>query len=342
VGAPALVLAVGTALAASRTAPTPELGVSTTLVSGTVAPGAAIGTLYGPLAFGGVASPRLRLGVSGALVQPLGDRGRLSARWGVFRDQALCDTCADGAPPGWLGDELVGTTDLQLDASTDLPMDGGAALRVALGLTAPASRDGFLCNPLLGAPSAAAAFLLPTGEGQLVVGARLTRPVYGFRAVPVGRCAPALSDATVDTLAGTASATPWVQSWWGVQNPVLLLTTTATWLDPHALIGGVDDRLTTALQVGLVAERDAQDPAVRVDTLAGSFTMPASREPARVSVPWAARVGFEVTPATEVALSLSNALPAVLADPGGTLRALPSRTAVTLGLTGRPRRSEPR
>lgn len=334
-------LVAGTAGAASRPAPTPELSLSTTVVSGTVAPGVAIGTLYAPLELGGAASPRLRVGVSGAFVQPLGPRGRMSARWGVFRDQALCDTCRDGAP-GWLGDELVGTTDLQVDASTDLPMTGEAALRVGGGLTLPASRDGFACNPLLGAPAVAASLLLPTGRGQLVLGSRITRPVFGFRAVPVGRCAPPLADATVPTLAGSVTATPWVEQWWGVQNPVLLLSATATWLDPHTLFGPVDHRLTTALQAGVSAQRDAVDPAVVVDTLAGSFSMPASREPARVSVPWAARVGWELTPSTELSLSLSNALPAVLADPGGTLRALPSRTAVTVGLTGRPRRPEDR
>jgi hypothetical protein len=258
----------------------------------------------------------------------------------VFREQHLCDTCG-GDPSddvGYSGNELLGSTDLDVRASTDLTLKGDALVRLGAIAVLPASRDALVCNPMYGSPGASAALVLPAGGTTLTFGTSAQFPIYRYDAAPVGKCSPPLEgDGTVDSLAGPVEPTPYApEEMWGAQNPALLLSGSLAWSNPHALFPGVTDKLSTGISIGVDAQRDRRDAATTVDTLGADATVAASREPMTLGLPWSLTAGWELGAHTGLVFGLSNRVPSVLADPGGMLRVLPATTAVTVAFTARP------
>jgi len=316
----------------------PEIITAATFVSGPAAPGAEVDTLAGSADLGGAWNPTLRLGVTGSVKADLGDKSCASARWGVFHDQAWCDTCDEDRDVGWWGSEVLGSTDLDLRASTGLALYSDTVLRVGAIGVLPASRHAFVCNPFYGSPGVSAAWVQPASASTVTVGTSLQRPLYRYDAVPVGQCSPPLNgSATVASAAGPVTPTPWEgEGQFAFQNPALLWSSSATWSDPLALLPGVSDQWSSSLSAGVEVERDRLSDAVVVETLAGPVTVPASREPPRVGLPWSLAVGWSFTDHTGLVFSLSNRVPAVLASPGSTLRVMPATTAMSLGFVARP------
>jgi hypothetical protein len=338
-----------------------QVNVSTTLVPGLSAPAAEVPTLTGSASAPSVFDPRLRLGVSAAVQAPLPGGTVAWASWGVWRDQTFCDVCEDGQGPGWLGSELLGSTDATVAVQRRFwlgeppkadPADDTdatvAALQPGRARTAipwlilradavlPASRDALACNPMLGAPGAGAIFGLPAGASTVQVSVSGSRPVYRYAAAPVGRCAPPLQgDATVRTLTGEVQPTPWAGERWGAQNPTLSGNAALTWAQPHALIPGAPQRLFTTMSLGLAYSRVAPDPATTVDALTGAVAVREASNPVRTAIPWSVQAGWSVTPRLDLWTALSNRLPTLSADPGGTLRAQPAQTAITAALAAR-------
>lgn len=330
-------IAAGGGLSAARAAPvTVEWSAATSFVPYLHAPGTAVDTLSGAWTTDGVFDPRLRFGLSARLVAELGDRDVLTAGWGVFRDQALCDTCAGGAGPGWLGSELLGSTDLIVRLAHEEPLQDGAALKGIADVVLPASRDALWCNPMVAAPGLGASFALPVGDSTVGLGVSGRRPFYLHRAAPIGLCSPELAgDSGVVALTGPVVPTPYDGSWFGAANPTFTGAATVGWTDPHFAFAGAPKRLHSELSTGMQLERRAADETVTVRALTGTVTVPAAYRPVRVLVPWAVSLGWDLTDATLIELSAGNRTPAVLADPGGTFRALPATTSFSAALRGR-------
>lgn len=306
------------------------LTAAATGVVGPVAAGTSVDTLTGTTSTGATVNPSLRFGLHGQVGGGLGERGDWGASWGLFRDQAFCDTCADGQAPARAGRELVSSTDLSLTAGHRFAL-GDAGLRLAADAALPASRDALICDPMIAAPGASATLTGPLGGGALSLRARAARPIYAFDAAPVGRCARPLVDGPVDTLAGPVSPTGWDGTRSGPANPSLSAGLSLAWTDPHALLAD-PGRLSSAVQIGIDASRHAGDRAVAVDTLTGPVGVDAARRPVVATVPWSLSAGWRATDAVSLSLALSNRVPGVMADPGATLRALPATTAATLSL----------
>lgn len=313
---------------------TPELTLSSSaaVTPGVSAPGVAVPTLAGVVAFDAVRGPSFRAGVAAAGGVRWGDADRVTARWGLWRDQRLCDTCRDGDGPVGVGPDLLGSTDLDASYVHAEPLGGAGELWLAGLLTLPASRDALACNPFVAAPGAGATFRLALGGSTLAVGASARRPVYTHGSAPVGAC-DAGEVPAVATLGGTAAARPWSGERWGAANPVLSTAASFAWSDLEDALGGIDPRFTTSLTLAVLGTRDGVAPPVAVPTLAGDVTVPAAREPVALQIPWSLGAGWRFGRATALSASLSNALPALLADPGGTFRAQPASTQVGLSLS---------
>ena len=299
------------------------------MVSGPTSTSAEAPTLTGPVPVDGVWNPRLRAGVSWFATLPLGKHLDATAIYGIWRDQALCDTCDGGAGPGATGRELLGSSDLTVSMGRQIAV-GEGSLRLAATAVLPASRDALLCNPLLGAPGVSALFSQPVGRSTLQTSARVARPFYVYRAAPVGRCEPPLrGQAQVQTLTGSVAPTPWNSQRTAGPNPSLSGALRVQWFDPLRVWSKAPESLATGLMVGLEGQRNRVDPEVRVDTLTGDEVVPRSTRPITASIPWSLSVGAHVSARATLQLRLANRLPTWLADPGGTLRALPARTAVS-------------
>ncbi|MEZ4238802.1 MAG: hypothetical protein R3F59_22145 [Myxococcota bacterium] len=335
-----------------------QLTAATTFVPGLHAGAAEVPTLSGAASAPPVWDPRLRVGLQGALQATLPHDTALVATWAVWRDQAFCDVCGDGAGPGWLGSELLGSSDATValqrrfwlgdppaGAATDaadLALQPGRAtarvpwLSLRVDAVLPASRDALVCNPLVAAPGAGATFGLPAGRSTVQLGVSGSRPVYANRAAPVGRCAPPLQgQAAVPTLTGAVAPTPWDGARWGSPNTTLSGSASVAWVDPQALLPGAPERLFTSVAAGLAYSRAAADPAAEVAALSGAVAVDASANPVRVAVPWSVQAGWSATERLDLSLGLANRLPVLLADPGGALRAQPARTSVTAALAAR-------
>jgi hypothetical protein len=324
-----------------------EVVGSSTLVPTLWAPGATTETLTGSVEHGGVFDPSLRFGLFGTVVASLPASSSLVASYGVWREQTFCDVCEDGQGPGSLGSELLGSTDLTValvhaEPLGEAPEDGGAsgvlrdrgrssaALVLRADVVLPASRDALSCNVMYGAPGLGATFRLPVGGSTVGVGVSARRPFYRYDAAPVGRCAPPLRGTdTVETLTGAVSPTPWNGDWFGASNPSLSGSATVSWAQVHAVVPRAPTRLRSSMSLGLAFQRYPVDPPVVVDTLTGPVTIAPSSRPLRTQVPWSLEGGYGLTDSLDLTLSLSNRVPFVLADPGGTFRALPASTAVT-------------
>lgn len=316
---------------AARAEPSIDVTFANTVVAGSSSPPAFSDTLTGTVPVGGMFNPRLRLGLSAALRIPIGERGDLGAQWGLWRDQAFCDTCEGGGGPGVLGDELLGSTDLTLSGGHRLDV-GESALRLGVLAVLPASKDALWCNPLVGAPGITAALTVPAGGTALRASARASRPFYLHNAAPVGICSA--SDDRVQTLTGAVSPTPWDGGRTTGANPTFTGSVGAAWVNPHALWKDAPAAWSTRISVGLDGRRDPVDPAAQVATLTGVVDVPPPRRPLTGGVSWSIGSGWAVSEALGLDLALSDRLPAWIADPGGAFRATPARTAITLSATG--------
>lgn len=330
-----------------------EVVGATTFVPTLWAPQASTPTLTGPITHGGVFNPSFRFGLSGTVIASLPASSGVAASWGLWRDQALCDTCDGGRGPGALGSELLGSTDLTLSFFHVEGLSGdesGNDPQALLGVRSrtkpmlvlradvvlPASRDALFCNTMYAAPGLGATFRLPVGGSTVSVGVSARRPFYRHDAAPVGLCAPALrGSGTVQTLTGPVEPTPWNGTWFGASNPSLSGAAVASWAQVHAVVPRAPTRLRTGLSLGLSYQRFPVDPAVRVQTLTGAVDLDTSNRPLRVAVPWSIEAGWGLTSSLDLTMSLSNRVPTVLADPGGTLRAMPASTALTVQAAAR-------
>lgn len=294
-----------------------RVDLSTTFVSGPVTPEAW--------------NPMLRIGLGGSIGAQV-DRFDFRGSWGLYRDQAGCDTCGDGKGPGAVGRELLGSTDLSLTFGHRTTVKD-ATFRVAFDLVLPASRDALVCNPMYGAPGVSASLFVPVDAGAVRLSARASRPLYRYDSVPVGLCSPRLADPLTDTLTGPVAPTPWGGIRPGMANPSATGGLAATWLDPHALLLDAE-RLFTGVSVGIDASRQVAADPVTVRTETGPVRLDGARSPVVAAFPWSLTAGVSVSDYTDLSLSVSDRVPALLTDPGGTLRALPGRTAITLTLSG--------
>lgn len=323
-------LAVGAAVAQAAT---PDLTVSSSVAvtPGASSPAVTVAALGPDPRIDAAWSPALRAGLAATAGWSWTARDRVTARWGVWRDQRLCDRCEDLGPVG-VGPQLLGSTDLDLSARHLFALGDVGFLSAAATLTLPASRDALVCNVLLAAPGAGAAIDLPVRGAAVTVSVAARRPIWLQGAAPVGGCTT--GDAPdVRSLAGPVAPTPWAGQRWGSANPVLSASTSLALRELEDLVPGVDRHLTSWLSASLAVARDGSSAPVSVPVSGPDPTVADSREPARVSVPWTLSAGWAFDRATSLTASLSNALPAVLADPGGTLRALPATTTVGLTLT---------
>lgn len=295
--------------AAAPAEPVGSVDLGTTFVSGPVTPGAW--------------NPSLRMGL-GATAGVRADRTDLRVSWSVYRDQAFCDTCG-------VGRELLGSSDLQGSVGRRFDL-GPASLRVATDLVLPASRDAFACNPFHGAPGVSATVSVPVSASTIRASGRAARPFYRYDAVPVGLCEPPLDGVAVDTLSGPAAPTPWGGARPGSPNPTATGALALAWADPHALL--FDGRLTSGLSLGVDASRQASPDAVSVTTASGTVRLDDGAAPFVVGFPWSISAGVAAAAHLDLSLALSDRVPALLADPGGTLRATPGRTALTFTVSG--------
>lgn len=304
---------------------------SISFVSGPTSPSAEADTLTGSVPVSAFWNPRLRAGVSAQVWVPLGDKWQFAASYGVFRDQRLCDTCADGAGPGYLGDELLGSTDLNLSLTRIVSIGKGQLTLTGIAVL-PASKDALRCNPMFGVPGVAVGFAQPIRKSVLSASARATRPLYRYSSAPVGRCAPELQgESAVSTLTGMAEPTPWDGTRFTGANPTLTGGLSVVWRNPHAAVWeGAPKVLTSGLSVGIDAQRSADEGATTVPTTTGRVDLNRAFRPLVASVPWSVAVGIRPSPLLELQLQLANRVPTLLADPGGTFLALPSRTTVAI------------
>jgi hypothetical protein len=306
-----------------------EVTTSASVVPGTTSEAVAVQTLSGSVPIGPQSAPTFRFGLGALVNQDLSKTTSVTASWGLYRVQALCDTCAADDGPGWVGQHLVQSTDLGVDVVHTVPLGEDANLLLGAGTVLPASRAALACNPMYAAPGASAKFVLPVREGSSValsVGAR--RPIYQYDAAPVGLCSRALEGSgTVDTLGGPVEPTPWDGGRFASANPILTGSSSVKWIDPLALVVP-SEHLSTSLALGLQFSRAPAHPSAEVEALTGPVAVDPASNPVRTAVPWSAEVGWAFDERWSTSLSVSNRLPTLLADPGGTFRALPATTAI--------------
>ncbi|MEQ1568776.1 MAG: hypothetical protein ABMA64_24265, partial [Myxococcota bacterium] len=242
---------------ASASAIDVDLTASTTVVPGTRSEAVEVETLSGSVPIGAESDPTFRFGL-GALVRgSVAEHTTVSSSWGLYRVQPLCDTCASGAGPGWVGPELVRSTDLTVRVAHTVSLGEEIGLLLDAGAVLPASRAALACNPMYGAPGAGVTFQLPIGASSISAGVSARRPLYRFDAAPIGRCASPLRDGTVDTLTGRVEPSPWSGERYGSPNPILTGAGTLRWADPHALLVPAA-HWTTAVSTGPVREDTAR------------------------------------------------------------------------------------
>lgn len=289
--------------------------------------------------------------------------------WGVSRTVQGCDVCdnpttAGGADARYQPLRALHSDDLTVSLSRALGGGGGQQqlnplLATTLGATAgdedtdspssgplsflranvrtdvvlPASRDALVCNPFYGAVGVGTVLSVAAGSSMVSASGSARRSFFRNDAVPVGLpgCAQPL-DTSVSTLAGPVDPTPWDGSRSAGANALGAASTRLAWQNFHRMLGEgkVAAALSTQASVGLNGSVRRQSDATSVDTLAGAVGVEAGRHPWTTQVPMSLTAGWNVSRPLTVALTVSNAVPGMLTDPGATFRNLPSQTAATL------------
>ncbi len=323
--------------AALAAGPDVAVSASTTLVSGPV--NAGTDNASGEEAAGRTWNPALQFGLASTLVQPLSEHVRLAARWGVRRDQRVCDTCtdADGLRPGNGGGlQAIDSEDLSLTLSHGhVASSGPVTWTSSLLAVVPASRDAFVCNPFYGALGATAGGNTELGAARVGLNASARRDLYRFAAAPVGltACSRGLVGTPTQAATGAVSPQPWDGTRFAGTNPAWSTAMRASLANPHGWIGG-PDWLTTHLSGGVGAVQRRSDGETVVQTLTGSLSIAPAANPWLARVPLSAGIGV-TTERVDLWLTANNSLPGLMTDSRATLSALPATTATTLSATGR-------
>lgn len=279
-----------------------------------------------------------------------------TAAWGVSRTQTVCDTCGDpttveGADARVQPLRALDSDDLFLSIGAPLgrqkqadaqqaaaqglqpgqAVTGNGVVQVRLRADAvlPASRDAFVCNPFYGAVGAGTSLSVAAGGSGVSVSGSVRRSFFQYDAVPVGRPGCSRSADPVPTLAGPVLPTPWEASRFTTPNALGAVATSVTWTNPHRLFTDSTTFFTNAA-IGLHATRRRSPSATVVDTLSGPVRVADGRSPWTTRIPASLTAGWNLSRPVSVALTVSNALPGVLTDPGASVRMLPSTTAATL------------
>jgi hypothetical protein len=327
---------------------------ATGFVSGTWNDGASGESLSGDYDTDPVYNPALRFSLTAGAARVISDAVTASASWTVSRDQIFCDTCeaeggydpgTGGATGAWPVE--AGDLQLRLDHRSLASLDrAGIQLIGALTGALPASRDAFVCNPFYGAAGAQLGLARASSQGELVqLRAAGSRSFFAHANPPLDHagCSPELTDYDgTQTLSGTVEPSdPWEGSVAGFGNADWSVSSGLLLWNPHAAIvrlaGALDDswfeqRLITTLSLGVSGRRTGADDAATVETLDGEVTVAAAENPMRWSYPVAAGIGVAATEQTSASLTISNAVPRLLTDPGAYYRALPARSSLTLSI----------
>ena len=290
-------------------------------ITGTTGPIASDGSAFNPTLQFGV---RPRVGVRNG-------RWSGSAAWAVRRTSTFCDTCGGDFRSGSL--RAVDSDDLLLMGGPRLGSDE-RSVAIRGDVVLPASRDAFVCNPFYGAVGVGTTLSVAAGRSVVSASGSARRSFFRYDAVPVGRkgCSRPL-DAPVETLSGAVDPTPWLGARYTTPNTVGAANLFLSWQNPHRLIRD-GEVLFTTLSLGVNGQVRSRADATMVDTLAGPVAIDDARVPWVASLPASATVGWNATDHLSAALMLSNAVPAVLTDPGATFRNLPATTALTFTLDG--------
>jgi hypothetical protein len=320
----------------------------------------------GPVAADGSAfNPGAQLAVRPRVVVSDGP-WTLMGFWGVSRTLQGCDVCDDPTTAGGTDARYqplraLDSDDLTVSIARSLGGGGGQQqlnplLATTLGATSgeeegprsgplsslranlrtdvvlPASRDALVCNPFYGAVGVGTVLSVAAGRTMVSASGSARRSFFRYDAVPVGLpgCAQPL-DAPVDTLAGAVDPTPWQGARSAGANALGAASTRLAWQNLHRLLGEgkVATALTTQASIGLNTSVRRQADATSVDTLAGPVDVEAGRHPWTTQVPMSLTAGWNVSRPLTLALTVSNAVPGMLTDPGATFRNLPSQTAAT-------------
>jgi len=286
--------------------------------------------------------------------------------WGVSRTFQGCDVCDDattagGADARYQPLRAFDSDDLTVSIARSIGGGGRNNLLLAtpLGATAgddeeptpsrtgplsslqanlrtdvvlPASRDALVCNPFYGAVGVGTVLSVAAGRSMVSASGSARRSFFRHDAAPVGLPGCAVDVDPVDTLAGPVDPTPWEGSRSANANALGAASTRLAWMNVHRLLLGeskVAAALTTQATLGLNASVRRQADATTVDTLAGPVEVEAGRHPWTTTVPFSLTAGWNVSRPLTLAMTVSNAVPGVLTDPGATFRNLPSRTAAT-------------
>ncbi len=286
--------------------------------------------------------------------------------WGLSRTVQTCDVCDDATTAGGAdaryqplraidSDDLtvslsralggggnnqqvnpllattLGATTGQDDATTRSGPLSSLRASVRGDLVLPASRDALVCNPFYGAVGVGTVVSVAAGRSMVSASGSARRSFFQYDAVPVGLPGCAQPVDAVDTLAGPVLPTPWQGTTSGNANALGATSARLAWMNWHRLLGEgkVASALTTQATVGLNASVRRQADAATVDTLAGPVDVPAGRTPWTTQVPMSLTTGWNVSRPLTLALTVSNAVPGLLTDPGATFRNLPSQTSAT-------------
>lgn len=275
--------------------------------------------------------------------------GSLSAVWGLGRGFRVCDTCGDGfnAGSGAGTTPPLETTDLSLlfrDSSVvSWSDDSGNSVAWTLGgdLTLPASRDSLVCNPMYAAVGLVTGLTgTVSGAGALSADTGATRAFHRYTAPPTGSCATAIRDyAGTETATGIETPQGWESPREGRANPAWSFRAGLTWRDWHQIFGPVGhpggiERVFTSVRVGWIGQIRNQQPASTVATATGDVDVEPSATPLISVFPVSATAGVVLHEHLNLGLTVSNAVPRLLADPSAHLTWLPSRTSLSLDLTG--------
>jgi len=239
------------------------------------------------------------------------------------------------------------TTDLSLlfrdSAVAHWSDDNGNSVAWTLGgdLSLPASRESLVCNPMyaaIGLITGVTATMAGAGALSSDIGA--TRAFHRYSAPPTGSCATAIRDYSgTETATGVVTPDGWQSPRGGRANPAWSFRAALTWRDWHQIFGPVShassiERVYTSVRVGWIGQVRSQQPTQTVPTATGEVEIEASATPLISLFPVSGTAGVVLHQHLNLGLTVSNAVPRLLADPSAHLTWLPSRTTLSLDLTG--------